>query len=300
MIGTSHLNKKQEKQDLQKIGALLRLPDNKRCFDCFANSPYFVDMTIQTFVCARCSGLIREVGHRVKSISTSKFSGPETTSLELGGNGMARRIWLRGFNGEMQPIESDNDVRLFMRQKYYEQRWLDKALWKEHDDKIRATIMELYTEDGTRRTDSVRRLSVKTSISSSSSSMIALPPPPISPSTSLKTPLSTGLTSAAHTLTLPKVQQSQQPLFDDIDLWTNPVPSNSTILTPTNVTTNTPRSLNNGSDKLTSPMAKPTMASPTSIQPLVPPLPMSSNATSPTSPTPQPLDPFAALRGLSF
>ncbi|KAI8081768.1 uncharacterized protein BX664DRAFT_341249 [Halteromyces radiatus] len=181
----THLIKKQEEQDMNKIKQLLRLPDNKRCFDCAATSPFFVDMTIQTFICARCSGLVREVGHRVKSISTSKFSGPETTSLEMGGNTMAKRIWLHGFHSELEWIESDYDVRLFMRQKYYEQRWLDRALWKEHGEKIIRTINELYTEDGLRRQDlsSTRRLSVKTSPTSIN---FILPPPPTSPNSVIK------------------------------------------------------------------------------------------------------------------
>jgi hypothetical protein len=87
------------------------------------------------------------VGHRVKSISTSKFSGPETTCLELGGNAMARRMWLHGYTSALDEwIESDYDVRLFMRQKYYELRWFDRALWNEHGEKVKKVIMELFTE----------------------------------------------------------------------------------------------------------------------------------------------------------
>ncbi|OAD74795.1 hypothetical protein PHYBLDRAFT_93314, partial [Phycomyces blakesleeanus NRRL 1555(-)] len=68
--------------------------------------------------------LSREVGHRVKSISASKFSGPEILSLQQGGNGIAQRIWLSKYKMTDSPeAESDNDVRLFMRQKYYEQKW---------------------------------------------------------------------------------------------------------------------------------------------------------------------------------
>lgn len=97
---------------------------------------------IQCLCCYR-----REVGHRVKSISTSKFSGPETTCLELGGNAMARRMWLHGYTSALDEwIESDYDVRLFMRQKYYELRWFDRALWNEHGEKVKKVIMELFTE----------------------------------------------------------------------------------------------------------------------------------------------------------
>ncbi|CAO3589010.1 unnamed protein product [Absidia cylindrospora] len=185
-------------------------------------------MTIQTFVCARCSGLIREVGHRVKSISTSKFSGPETTSLEMGGNAMGKRIWLHGYGNNDKSddlIESDYDVRLFMRQKYYDQRWLDKALWKEHSEKINKVVMELYTEDGIRRSGlsgGTRRLSSK--MASPTTSNFALPPPP--PSSSTPTPIqyvnskkeSNDLFSLGMNSSTPAPTQKEF-LFDNDESW---------------------------------------------------------------------------------
>lgn len=95
----------------------------------------------------------REVGHRVKSISASKFSGPEVTALQYGGNQVARSIWLstyRGVNNSGEP-ENDGDVRLFMRQKYYEQKWLDRKKGIEHAENVKKMIKELYLEDGTRK-----------------------------------------------------------------------------------------------------------------------------------------------------
>ncbi|RCH85055.1 ArfGAP with FG repeats 1 [Rhizopus stolonifer] len=145
------LAKKEEEWNQQKLKELLRLPENKKCFDCPTKSPFFVNVSIQTFVCTRCSGLVREVGHRVKSISASKFSGPEIVALEYGGNQVARTIWLSTYNNNLPEPETDGDVRLFMRQKYYEQKWLDRQKGIDHAEKVKCIITDMFKEDGTRK-----------------------------------------------------------------------------------------------------------------------------------------------------
>ncbi|GAA5797034.1 hypothetical protein HPULCUR_002412 [Helicostylum pulchrum] len=143
------LARKQEDLNQKKVRDLLRLKANKKCFDCPTKSPFFVNTTLQTFICARCSGLIREVGHRVKAISASKFSGAELLALKQGGNGVALKIWLSNYSTHDSPEpESDDDVRAFMRQKYYESKWLDRALLQTHKDKVRSLLAKQFTEDG--------------------------------------------------------------------------------------------------------------------------------------------------------
>ncbi|KAI8343732.1 hypothetical protein BC941DRAFT_100061 [Chlamydoabsidia padenii] len=135
-------------QNNSLVRDLLRLPENKKCFDCPTKSPFFVNTTLQTFICSRCSGLVREVGHRVKSISASKFTGPELLALELGGNGIAGKIWLScGYNTVDTPEpESDGEVRAFMRQKYYDKKWLNRELAVSHDLFVKNRINEMFTE----------------------------------------------------------------------------------------------------------------------------------------------------------
>ncbi|KAI8081128.1 hypothetical protein BDF21DRAFT_418443 [Thamnidium elegans] len=143
------LAKKQEDLNQKKVRDLLRLKANKKCFDCPIKSPFFVNTTLQTFICARCSGLVREVGHRVKAISASKFSGAELLALKQGGNGVALKIWLSNYSTHDSPEpESDDDVRAFMRQKYFENKWLDRALLQSHKDKVRSLLAKQFTEDG--------------------------------------------------------------------------------------------------------------------------------------------------------
>ncbi|KAG2201406.1 hypothetical protein INT47_001455 [Mucor saturninus] len=143
--------KKQEEWNSQKVRELLRLPENKKCFDCPTKSPFFVNVSIQTFLCTRCSGLVREVGHRVKSISASKFSGPEIVALQHGGNEVARTIWLSNYRIDTPEPETDADIRLFMRQKYYEQKWLDRQKGVAHAENVKRIITELYAPDGSRK-----------------------------------------------------------------------------------------------------------------------------------------------------
>ena len=43
-----------------------RRKDNKKCFDCNKMGTQYVNMTIGTFICFECSGLLREFSYRVK------------------------------------------------------------------------------------------------------------------------------------------------------------------------------------------------------------------------------------------
>jgi hypothetical protein len=86
----------------------------------------------------------REVGHRVKSLTASTFSGPETVALQNGGNAVAQSIWLGHYKGTAPEPESDSDVRWFMRQKYYESKWCDQKLLKSHMEKVQNEIKELF------------------------------------------------------------------------------------------------------------------------------------------------------------
>ncbi|KAG2180473.1 hypothetical protein INT44_003477 [Umbelopsis vinacea] len=155
------------------IQALLKEPVNKKCFDCPNKIPSYVNLSIQTFICSRCSGLIREVGHRVKSLTASNFSGPETVALQNGGNAVAQRIWLGHYKGTAPEPETDSDVRWFMRQKYYESKWCNQELLKSHMEKVQSEIKVLFNADGQRRP--IAKLATRRQ-----SEAIEPPPPPTS------------------------------------------------------------------------------------------------------------------------
>ncbi|ORX62893.1 Arf GTPase activating protein [Hesseltinella vesiculosa] len=169
---------KQERRDAEKLTELLKRPCNKTCFDCGARSPFFVDMTILTFICARCSGLVREAGHRIKSLSASKFSSTEVIMLDFGGNEVATKIWLHGYqqhrhdndNDEFTTM-SDTDVRALMRKKYFDRRWLN-------EDLLQAHIREMQEKTAGQQAVEVSPLVPSPSFAQlKSTSLTQLPPP---------------------------------------------------------------------------------------------------------------------------
>merc|ERR1712062_143431 len=57
--------------------------ENKKCFECQQRGPTYVDMTIGSFVCTKCSGMLRGITppHRIKSISMSTFTAEEVEMI---------------------------------------------------------------------------------------------------------------------------------------------------------------------------------------------------------------------------
>lgn len=50
--------KKQDEKNLKLLRELTALASNKHCFDCQQRGPTYVNMTIGSFVCTTCSGLL--------------------------------------------------------------------------------------------------------------------------------------------------------------------------------------------------------------------------------------------------
>ncbi|CAG8524499.1 8746_t:CDS:2 [Paraglomus brasilianum] len=103
-------SKKQEERHLRIIRELLKRPENKKCFDCPAKGPVYVNLLNSSFICARCSGLHRNLSHRVKSISASTFTSAEIDALKRGGNAKAAEIWLAKYTTADFPEPAVDDV----------------------------------------------------------------------------------------------------------------------------------------------------------------------------------------------
>lgn len=50
--------KKQDEKNLKVLRELASLPNNKYCFDCNQRGPTYVNVTIGSFVCTKCSGML--------------------------------------------------------------------------------------------------------------------------------------------------------------------------------------------------------------------------------------------------
>lgn len=54
----SSAKRKQDERNLKTLRELVSQPGNKECFDCNQRGPTYVNMTIGSFVCTSCSGML--------------------------------------------------------------------------------------------------------------------------------------------------------------------------------------------------------------------------------------------------
>ena len=120
--------KKQEEKHLQKLKSMQQLEANKRCFECDQRGPTYVDVTIGSFVCTTCGGVLRGLNppHRVKSVSMATFTPTEIAFIETRGNEYCKNIYLAKYDftakSTRDPKDS-NKMKYFMEQKYDKKRW---------------------------------------------------------------------------------------------------------------------------------------------------------------------------------
>ncbi|XP_076454141.1 uncharacterized protein LOC143289142 isoform X1 [Babylonia areolata] len=120
--------KKQDEKHLKMLREMVALPSNKTCFDCHQRGPTYVNMTIGSFVCTSCSGILRGLNppHRVKSISMASFTPDEMDFLKSHGNELNRKVYLGLYDNRTWPEPDSRDeqrVRDFMVQKYENKRF---------------------------------------------------------------------------------------------------------------------------------------------------------------------------------
>ncbi|KAF5297669.1 hypothetical protein FQA39_LY12000 [Lamprigera yunnana] len=117
--------KKQDEKNLKLLRDLASLPHNKYCFDCNQRGPTYVNVTIGSFVCTKCSGMLRGLTppHRVKSISMASFTTEEVDLLKARGNNYCRSTWLGLYEGNAVSNKEEQDVHNFMIDKYELKRY---------------------------------------------------------------------------------------------------------------------------------------------------------------------------------
>ncbi|XP_029168718.1 arf-GAP domain and FG repeat-containing protein 1 isoform X1 [Nylanderia fulva] len=100
--------RKQDERNLKTLREFVSQPGNKECFDCNQRGPTYVNMTIGSFVCTSCSGMLRGLTppHRVKSISMATFTQEEIDFIKEHGNDYCRRVWL-GLMNMNPPLNLD-------------------------------------------------------------------------------------------------------------------------------------------------------------------------------------------------
>jgi len=101
--------------------------ENKKCFDCEQRGPTYVNMTIGSFVCTKCSGMLRGINppHRIKSISMSSFTSDEVDMVRSRGNSWCNAVWLGTYQKSAMPIDfkDDEKIKEFIIAKYEKKRY---------------------------------------------------------------------------------------------------------------------------------------------------------------------------------
>ncbi|XP_028155902.1 arf-GAP domain and FG repeat-containing protein 1 [Ostrinia furnacalis] len=117
--------RKQDDKNLEILRELISLNGNKYCLDCNQRGPTYVNTTIGSFVCSKCSGMLRGLTppHRVKSISMATFTPEEIDFIKTRGNDYCRRVWLGLYEGESVNFTDEQSVKDFMSDKYEKKRY---------------------------------------------------------------------------------------------------------------------------------------------------------------------------------
>jgi len=116
-------NDAQEKYSAEIREFQTAIPENKKCFECDQRGPTYVDMTIGSFVCTKCSGMLRGITppHRIKSISMSSFTSEEVAFLKSRGNIWCGKVWMglydKNRSGALE-AKDDESLKSHIIQKY--------------------------------------------------------------------------------------------------------------------------------------------------------------------------------------
>nr|AAH56768.1 ArfGAP with FG repeats 1 [Danio rerio] len=120
--------RKQEEKHLKMLREMTSLAPNRKCFDCDQRGPTYANMTVGSFVCTSCSGILRGLNppHRVKSISMTTFTQQEIELLQKHGNEVCKQIWLGLYddrNLAIPDFREPQKVKEFLQDKYEKKRW---------------------------------------------------------------------------------------------------------------------------------------------------------------------------------
>eukprot|EP00930_Biecheleria_cincta_P029568 TRINITY_DN20549_c0_g1_i1.p1 TRINITY_DN20549_c0_g1~~TRINITY_DN20549_c0_g1_i1.p1 ORF type:complete len:526 (+),score=120.97 TRINITY_DN20549_c0_g1_i1:40-1617(+) len=99
--------------------------DNGKCAVCGGFSDTIL-MQHHSFVCSRCSGVLREVGLTVKGIAATNWTAADADKICNGGNRRERDELCGGWDGSelaVNPDSSDRDVKKFIQAKYVDRKW---------------------------------------------------------------------------------------------------------------------------------------------------------------------------------
>lgn len=124
----NQMSKKKQEQLSNEIKKMRKKKENLICCDCGARSTPYICMDVSSFICTQCSGLHREINHRVKSIAVATFKESEVADLRASGNEEVNRHYLarykKGKDAFTLPHEGEKDrIKQYLEYKYIQKKW---------------------------------------------------------------------------------------------------------------------------------------------------------------------------------
>uniref|UniRef100_A0A1A8JTJ3 ArfGAP with FG repeats 1a n=1 Tax=Nothobranchius kuhntae TaxID=321403 RepID=A0A1A8JTJ3_NOTKU len=155
--------RKQEEKHLKMLREMTSLPPNRKCFDCDQRGPTYANMTVGSFVCTSCSGILRGLNppHRVKSISMTTFTQQEIEFLQKHGNEACKQIWLGLYDDRTSSVPDFREpqkVKEFLQEKYEKKRWFVPPEQAKAVASVHACISGSSNSGSTNSTPEVRPL----------------------------------------------------------------------------------------------------------------------------------------------
>ncbi|EAX92305.1 ARF GAP-like zinc finger-containing protein [Trichomonas vaginalis G3] len=117
-----------QKQHQKILRNLMKLPSNKKCADCGEQCAVQVDTTNAIFLCSICSGIHREFGFRIKSVSMATFTPEEIQKLQATNNDEFNRVWMAKWKASEDPFPIRDDANYNSRNNFLKRKYVDK-LW---------------------------------------------------------------------------------------------------------------------------------------------------------------------------
>ena len=102
--------KKLEEKYQKILKECQKRPENRSCFDCTGRGNQYIVLDFNTFVCTTCSGIHREMQHKIKSVGMSTFSIDEIKAVDAGGNKAAQAVWMAKWSASDGSIPNEGDV----------------------------------------------------------------------------------------------------------------------------------------------------------------------------------------------
>jgi stromal membrane-associated protein len=125
-----HMSRENKAQDKlrARVGALLKLDQNKKCADCDDRQPRWASANLQVFMCIKCSGIHRSLGvhvSRVKSVNLDTWTEAEVEHMEKSNNEEVNRLYEVNVPSgrKINTNATDNQRDRFIRDKYEHKVW---------------------------------------------------------------------------------------------------------------------------------------------------------------------------------